>query len=249
MKEQSFFESVKDNALYVVSFALIIAAMFAVAYIAELIARRRSGEKEKFFTTKKIAVIGIFSAIAVVLHLLDFPLPFAPGFYKLDFSEIPVMVGSYAFGPVAGVMIEFIKILLKLVIKGTSTAFIGDLANFVVGCSFILPASIIYRFRRTRKTAIVSCAVGTATITAFGTLFNAVYLLPAFSKFYGMPLDTIIGMGTSINASIKDVATFVFFAVAPLNLIKGAAVSVVTLLLYKPLMKALRKLRMIPPVR
>ena len=83
----------------------------------------------------------LFSALAMILHIFDFPVLFlAPGFYKLDFSEIPALVGTFAFGPVAGVMIEFCKILLKLVVKGTSTAFVGDLANFVIGCSLVLPA-------------------------------------------------------------------------------------------------------------
>ena len=231
------------------SFALIVAAAFAVAFVFERAARKKDGESGPLFTTRSIALAGIFSAFAAVLHLLDFPMPFAPGFYKLDFSEVPVLVGSYALGPTAGVMIEFIKILLKLVIKGTSTAFIGDLANFVVGCSFILPASIIYRFNRTRKSAFISCIAGTLTITVFGTVFNAVYLLPAFSAFYGMPMQTLIDMGTAINSGITNVATFVVLAVAPLNLVKGAAVSLITMLLYKPLMKALRKMKLVPSQR
>ena len=249
MESKSIIDAIKSNGLYALGFVLIVAAIFAAAYVFEMIARRRSGTVEKIFTTRNVAMIGIFSAFALVLHLLDFPLPFAPSFYKLDFSEIPVLIGSYALGPVAGVMIEVVKIMLKLVIKGTSTAFIGDLANFVIGCSFILPASIMYRFRRTRGMAILSCVAGTLTITALGTAFNAFYLLPAFSKFYGMPMDTLIGMGTSINPKITSITSFVILAVAPLNLIKGAAVSIVTLLLYKPLMKALRKMKMIPPER
>jgi len=245
----NFFEKAGENLLYVFSFLAIIAAMFVVAYFAEFAARKRSGVKEKIFTVRTVAVIGVFSALSFILFLLEFPVPFAPAFYKLDFSEIPVLIGGFAVGPAAGVMIEFIKITLKLLIKGTNTAFIGDLANFVVGCAFILPATIIYRFRRTRKTAFVSCAVGTAAITLFGTFFNAIYLLPAFSKFYGMPLETIIAMGTEINAGIEGVYSFVFLAVAPLNLIKGLAVSVVTLLLYKPLMKALRRIGWMPKAR
>ena len=96
-------------------------------------------------------MIGMFSAIAMILHVLDFPIFFAPGFYKMDFSELPILVGSFAFGPVAGVMMEFVKILLKLCIKGTSTAFIGDLANFVVGCSLIIPVPLCIPLRKLRK--------------------------------------------------------------------------------------------------
>ena len=184
-----------------------------------------------------MAMVGMFSAIAMILHLFDFPLPFAPGFYKLDFSELPILIGTFAFGPTAGVMMEFVKILLKLFIKGTSTAFVGDLANFVIGCSFILPASAIYAFRKSKKTAIAACVIGTLILTVFGTAFNAVYLLPAFSRLYGMPLESLLEMGSAVNplAGENNIVSFVAACVAPLNLIKGASVSLVTLLVYKPL--------------
>lgn len=229
-------QSIADNVTFVLVCTVVAAGLFAVAYAAEKYAYRKNGITERILSTRKIAMIGLFSAIAVILHMFDFPILFlAPGFYKLDFSEIPALVGAFAFGPVAGVMIEFCKILLKLVIKGTSTAFVGDLANFVIGCSLVLPASIIYMFRKTKKTAVLSCLAGSVVMTVFGTAFNGIYLLPAFSALYGMPMDAIIGMGTEINSSINSVTTFVCFAVAPINIIKSAAASVVTLIIYKPL--------------
>ena len=142
------FTEVAKNATYVLSFFAIIIALFVAALFLEKAAQKKNGINEPIFSTRKVAMIGMFSAIAMVLHLFDFPLPFAPGFYKLDFSELPILIGTFAFGPSAGVMMEFIKILLKLCIKGTSTAFVGDLANFVIGCSFVLPASVIYTFHK-----------------------------------------------------------------------------------------------------
>ncbi len=231
------FKSVAENALYVLSFLAIIVAVFAVAVLLEKAARKKNDVREPILGTRKMAMIGMFSAIAMILHLFDFPLPFAPAFYKLDFSELPILVGTFAFGPAAGVTMEFIKILLKLFVKGTSTAFVGDLANFVIGCSFILPASVIYAFRKDKKTAIAACIIGTAILTVFGTAFNAVYLLPAFSRLYGMPLDQLLAMGSAVNPRVKEgsIISFVIACVAPLNLIKGASVSIVTLLIYKPL--------------
>ena len=221
----------------VVIFLAVIVGCFLVAVALEKGAQKKNGIKEPIFNTRKLAMIGMFSAIAMILHVLDFPIFFAPGFYKMDFSELPILVGSFAFGPVAGVMMEFVKILLKLCIKGTSTAFIGDLANFVVGCSLIIPASAVYSFKKTKKSAIIACIVGTLFMTVFGTAFNAVYLLPAFSKFYGMPMDAILAMGTEVNPLAKEgsIVSFVVACVAPMNLIKGTLVSVVTLLIYKPL--------------
>ena len=230
-------KTVTENVAYVVIFLAVIVGCFLVAVALEKVAQKKNGVNEPIFTTRKLAMIGMFSAIAMVLHVLDFPIFFAPGFYKMDFSELPVLIGSFAFGPVAGVMMEFVKILLKLCVKGTSTAFIGDLANFVVGCSLILPASAVYSFKKTKKSAIIACIAGTLVMTVFGTAFNAVYLLPAFSKFYGMPMEAILAMGTEVNPLAKEgsIVSFVVACVAPMNLIKGTLVSVVTLLIYKPL--------------
>lgn len=233
--------SVLQNAERVAEFLLVVAGLFLLAYAIEKLAQRKRGRKEKILTTRKMAMIGMFSAIAMILHLFDFPLPFlAPGFYKLDFSEIPIMIGTFAFGPVAGVLMELCKILLKLCIKSTSTAFVGDFANFVVGCSLILPASAVYEFVKSKKGAVIGLIAGTISLTLFGSAFNAFYLIPTFADMYfgaksDNPLGELLAMGTAVNPAIQDVNTLVLFAVVPLNIIKGAAVSIVTMLIYKPL--------------
>ena len=117
--------------------------------------------------------------------------------------------------------------------KGTSTAFVGDFANFAIDCSLVLPAVIVYHTKKSKVSAIWGLVLGTVILTVFGSAFNGIYLLPKFSQLYGIELDTIIAMGSSINADIHSVSTFVLLAVAPLNLIKGLSVSVLTLLLYK----------------
>lgn len=237
----SLWKSLAENAVFALQVLGIALAITLVAYAAEKMIYKKNQVSERILSTRKIAMIGVFSAIAAALHILDFPIFFAPEFYKLDFSEIPALIGAFAFGPVAGVMIEFCKILLKLMIKGTSTAFVGDLANFVIGCSFVLPASIIYMYRKSKKNAIVACVMGTLCMTIFGSAFNAIYLLPAFSKLYGMPIDVIVGMGTAVNASITSINTLVLFAVVPMNLLKGSIVSIVTMLVYKrisPILKS-----------
>lgn len=143
------------------------------------------------------------------------------------------MLCGFYLGPSAAVACEAVKILLKLLLKGTSTAFVGDFANFVVGCSLVLPAVMVYHIRKTRLYALWGLILGTLVLTVFGSAFNAIYLLPKFSQLFGLPLDTIVAMGSAINGKINSVSTFVLLAVAPLNLIKGAAVSLLTLLLYK----------------
>ncbi len=230
------FASVAENVWFVLKFLGVIVAIFVVALILEKIAQKKNGVKEPVFGTRKVAMIGMFSAVAMILMLLEFPVFFAPPFYGLDFSEIPVLVGTFAFGPAAGVMMEFVKILLKVCVKPTSTAFVGELANFAVGCSFILPASVLYTFHKSKKNAIRGYIIGTLFMTVFGTAFNAIYLLPAFSEMI-MPMDKIINMGVQVNPLVKegDIVSFVVACVAPLNLLKGASVSIITLLIYKPL--------------
>ena len=223
------------NLLFVVEFLGVVAALFIIAYVVEKWEKKRIGATERVLSTRKVAMIGMFSAIAAVLMIFEVPVPFAPSFYKIDLSELPVLVAAFAFGPVAGVLVEFVKIILNLFMDSTTTAFVGELANFAVGCSFVLPASVVYLFKKSKKQAILGCVVGTLMMTVFGTAFNAVYLLPKFAELYGMPLDAIIGMGSAINPAITDVTSFVIMAVAPLNILNGSVVSLLTILIYKKL--------------
>ena len=229
-------ETLRQNLTFVVVSGLIAAAIALAAKFAE----RFFKDLHRVSPARRITIIAICGAIAAVLHMLDFPLLFlAPEFYKLDFSELPVMLCGFYLGPSAAVFCEVVKILLKLLLKGTSTAYVGDFANFVVGCSLVLPAVILYHTKKSRASALWGSIAGTLTLTVFGSLFNAVYLLPKFSELYGIPLDAIIGMGSKINSGISDILTFVVLAVAPLNLIKGLMISVLTLLLYKKVARPL----------
>lgn len=188
--------------------------------------------------------VGMLAAISVILMLFEFPLPFiAPGFYELDFSEVPILIGAFALGPTAGILTELVKILLNLVINGTDTAFVGEFANFVMGCAFVVPASLIYSMKKSRKRALIGLASGTVIMSAAAFFINALVLLPAYSKAFGMPIEVFVEMGTAINPAINGVWTFVLLAVVPFNLIKGILVSVITILLYKhisPILKGTR---------
>ena len=227
---QSLLTDLKENTGFVLVCILIVAGLSLLAKLAE----RFMAEKRTVSTARRVSIIGICAAIATVLHMLDFPLLFiAPEFYKLDFSELPVLLCGFFLGPSATVACEGIKILLKLLLKGTSTAFVGDFANFVVGCSLVLPATVFYHLNKSKHSAVIGLVLGSLCITVFGSAFNAIYLLPKFAQLYGIPLEAIIGMGSKIHASVNSVTSFVFFCVAPLNLLKAAMVSVLTMLLYK----------------
>ena len=189
---------------------------------------------------RMITQIGMLGAIAVVLMLFEIPLPFAPAFYEIDFSEVPVLIGCFAMGPLAGVAIEFIKIMLNFAINGTVTAGVGELANFVIGCAFVLPAAIIYKKKRTRKGAIIGMTVGILFMTFAGCFINAYVMLPTYAKAFGMPIEALVGMGTAINPKIDSLMTFVMFAVVPFNLLKGVLVSVIVFLIYKKISPVLK---------
>lgn len=218
-----------DNIGFVAAAAAIVLALYLLAKLSQHWLPLHGVSQ-----ARRVCIVGICGALAAVLHILDFPLLFlAPEFYKLDFSEVPVMLCGFYLGPAATVACEGVKILLKLILKGTSTAFVGDFANFVVGCSLVLPAVIVYHIRKSRKSAVIGLTIGTVCLTVFGSAFNAFYLLPKFAQLYGMSLTEIVEKGQLVNPAIHNLGTFVLAAVAPLNLIKGISVSVLTLLLYK----------------
>ncbi len=197
--------------------------------------RERQEEKkmrEKLLTTRNIVFMGMFSALAAVLMLFEFPLPFiAPSFYGLDLAEVPVLVGSFALGPAAGVIMEAVKILIKLVLKPTSTGFVGEFANFTVGCALVVPAGLVYRFKKTKRGAVLGMVTGTAIMAVAGVVINALVMLPFYSNF--MPLETIIAAGAAINPAVSNVWTFAIICVGPFNIVKGAVVSLITALVYK----------------
>ena len=185
------------------------------------------------FSVKTLTKIGALSAVAGVLMLLEMPLWFAPSFYKLDFSEIPVLIGAFALGPIAGITIEFIKILLNFVLNGTVTGGVGELANFLIGCAFIVPAGVFYKHNKNTKNAIIGMVIGTLVLTVVGALLNYFLLLPVYAKVFGAPIQAFIDMGNALNPYIVDLKSFVLFCVVPFNLLKGIVVSAITLLVYK----------------
>lgn len=189
-------------------------------------------KENRLLSTKNVVLMGMFGALAGVLMVFEIPLPFiAPSFYGLDLSEVPILVGTFALGPVAGAVMEVVKILVKLVIKPTSTGFVGEFANLMIGCSLILPAGVIYRFNKTKKGAVTGMVVGTVVMAVVGVVLNALVMIPFYSNF--MPLDTIIKAGAAINPAISNVWTFAVICVGPFNVVKGVVVSLITALVYK----------------
>ena len=190
-------------------------------------------QENVFFNTRTLAKVAVLSAAAFVLMLIEFPLPVAPSFYKLDFSEVAVLIGGFALGPAAAVTIEGVKILLNLLFTGTQTMFVGEFANFLIGCAMCVPAAIMYKNNKSKATALKGLVIGSLCMTCAGIFLNYFMLLPAYVAIAKFPMEAILGAGQAIFPFISNKLTFVLACVTPFNLIKGVLVSIVTLLLYK----------------
>ena len=193
---------------------------------------KSNGKRNK--SIRAMVQIAMLSAVAGVLMLFEFPLPFlAPSFYELDFSEVPVLIGTFAIGPAAGATIELMKILLNFVMNGTITAGVGEIANFLMGCAFVVPAGLIYRRKKDKKHALAGMVIGTWSMALASAFLNSMVLLPAYGKAFGMPIDAFVAMGSEIFPVIDNLFTFCLFSVVPFNLLKGIVVSALTFVLYK----------------
>ena len=171
---------------------------------------------------------GILAAMAVILYYIEIPVV---AFYKLDLSTLPALLAGFAMGPLQGVAVVVIKNLVHML--GTSTACVGEMADIIMSSCFIIPASLIYRRRKDRKSAVLSMAVGTVLMTIAGVLVNYFILIPAYQTLMNLPLEVIVGMGTKVWGYIDNTVKLVIFITAPFNILKGAVLSVVTYLLYK----------------
>lgn len=227
---------------FVVGSVAVVAGIIVLAKLAENAADKRNGnqKKKQMQKTRRMVNIAMLATVAIVLMLFEFPLPFLPPFYKIDASELPVIIGAFTMGPVAGVLIEFVKVALNLLIDGTTTAFVGEFANFLIGCSYVVSASIVYYWKKNKKNAVAGLILGTVICAVVGCLLNAYLLLPAYSKAFHMEIEALIAMGTAVNQAIDSMLTFVLFATAPLNILKCGLVSVGTMLIYKPISRILK---------
>ncbi|MBM6869292.1 ECF transporter S component [Pseudoflavonifractor phocaeensis] len=182
---------------------------------------------------RALTVTAMLSAISFVLMFLDFPVPFMPSFVQMDISELPALLAAFSLGPVYGVMVCLIKNLIHLLI--TSTAGAGELCNFLLGASFMLPAGLIYKLRKSRGGAILGALVGAVVMALVSIPLNYFITYPVYVVAYGMPLDVIIGMYQAIRPGVNGLLECLITFNAPFTLVKGLLDAVLCFLIYKPL--------------
>lgn len=171
----------------------------------------------------------LLSGLATVLMYVDTVVPVFPSFLKMDLSDVPALIGAFAWGPGNGVAIEAVKNLLHC--AASSSAGVGEMANFVMGSALVLPAGLIYRANKTKTGALIGMAAGVATMTATAAILNGTVLIPLYSNF--VPIDTLISMAGAAIPAIEDVPSLVIYGIVPFNLLKGTIVSISTFWLYK----------------
>jgi riboflavin transporter FmnP len=196
--------------------------------------------KKKIFTTHALVLCSMLSVIAFILMLFETITGIFPFFLKLEVSDVPAAIGTLAYGPVAGVIIELLKNILKLIVKGTTTGGIGELANFIVGAAFMIGLGLVCTKSKTLtiKRVIVGFVVATISMAVVGAVMNYFIMLPFYTKF--MPMDQIIEMSAETIKVIKDKFTLVLYGITPFNIVKGILMSVLSYLLYNVLKRAIK---------
>lgn len=172
-------------------------------------------------TTNLMVKVSFLSAIAAIFMYFDFSILPAFDWLKIDLSDIPALIGAFAYGPTAGVTIEGFKIFLRFLLKGTQTGGIGELANFIIGAAFVVPAGFIYAMKKTRKNAIVGMTAATLSMAIVGIIANYFILIPLYKNFLPALKES------------SYVVKYMIYGVLPFNIIKGVLDSVITLLIYK----------------
>lgn len=183
------------------------------------------------YSVRSMTMTGMLSAVAFLLMFFDFSVPFMPAFIKMDLSELPALIGSFALGPVSGVVICLIKNLLHLM--KTSTGGVGELSNFILGAVFVFTAGMIYKHKKNKKSAIIGSLTGAVAMAVVSVFSNYYLVYPVYTKF--MPIDAIIGAYQAINPNVDGLWACLICFNMPFTLVKGLFSVVITLFIYKRL--------------
>jgi len=181
--------------------------------------------RRKAMDTSKMVKIGMLSAVSIVLMMFELALPIFPSFLKMDISDLPALIGAVSMGPVAGVLIELIKNVLHLF--KTSTAGVGELANFIMGISLVVPIGFFYKKKKNLISFIQGTVIGCITMVVVACAFNYYILIPAYAVAFGAPVEAFVEIANKVNGAVVDLKTLIFFAIAPFNVVKAIIVAAI----------------------
>ena len=200
-------------------------------------------QKRRVFSTFNLTRMAVLTALSAILYL-TLEIPVIPPMYKLDFSNVPVMLGTFAMGIEPGLLILLMKNVIHVLIKGLgSTMGIGNLADLVTTAAFLIPAGLIYQRRKTRENALKGMTAGSVCQVVSAVLVNWLVMIPFYQSAFHMPMEKIVGYATAVIPFVDTEAKFYFLACAPFNLLKVVVLSLITFLIYKPLSPLLHEKR------
>lgn len=191
--------------------------------------------------TRTIVMAALLGAVSAILMVLDFNVPLAPGFIKFDFSDFPILIGGFVYGPATGVLIAFLKIIINLLFKPTTTMYVGELSNFLLSVCYMGVACIFYRKHRTKKGAALGMVLSTVVTSIFSIFSNILVIFPLYAKLFGMSMGQIVQMVSAVNPFVKDITTMVIASLLPFNLFKYGVISLITFISYKKLSVILKR--------
>ena len=180
-----------------------------------------------------IAAIGVLTAVAVVLQYIEISIPIMPGFIKLDFSDLPELLGAFAFGPVVGIIIAFLKNLIHLLVS--QSGFVGELSNFLLGSIFVLTAGLIYQKKKTKQRALLAGLIGAAAMALFSVVINYYIIYPMYYSILGIPEAAVLDMYQFLLPSVKNIFQALLIFNLPFTFVKGVICALMSMLIYKPL--------------
>lgn len=198
---------------------------------------KKMTEKKTSVNTRKIAACGMLAAVAIILQYIELPVPMLmPAFIKFDFSDLPALIGAFAFGPLTGVLIELVKNVLHCAVSQSAT--VGELSNFILGAVFTCTAGVIYKKAKSKKTAIIGGVVGAVVMGLISIPSNYFVVYPFYYNF--MTEEVVLGMYQAILPSMKSIIQCLVVFNLPFTIIKGLLSVVITMLIYKPLSPILK---------
>lgn len=201
---------------------------------------RTSTHAKTGLNTKELALCGLMGGLCAVIMLFRFPLPFMPPFMDFDFAGLVEIIGGFVMGPVAAVAIILVKVLIKALTQGTSSAWTGEFQNFLLSCAYVLPAVLIYDRHKSKKTAIGGMIAGTVVCAVVAVFTNLYLIIPFYASFAGWTLDDILAMCRAVNPLLSSKWSLAFLGIVPFNLIKNGVLSLLTFIVYKKISRQIK---------
>ena len=185
-----------------------------------------------------VAGCGMLTAVAIVLQYLEFSIPIMPSFIKLDFSDLPELIGAFAYGPLAGILIALAKNLIHMAVS--QSGFVGELSNFILGACFAGVAGLVYQRKRTKSGALLAGFIGALCMAALSFPCNYFIIYPLYYSVLGFPEQAVFGMYSALLPSVKNMAQALLIFNAPFTFVKGLICVGISMLIYKPLRPILK---------